>query len=124
MKDPITGLADARLLDLAADLQVQLEKGTGTRPVLWLLSMQREKATDAIRKLIEIDASETDAIRSLQNEVRLFGDLIESCRSLMERGKTADRKIRESDREALSELVEGLDDDERRFIGVQPGSID
>lgn len=124
MKDPIDGLAEARLTMLAADVQVQLEKGTSNRPVLWLLTKQREKAVEAIIKLVEVDASEESAIRALQNEVRLFGDLVEHCRDLMEVGRSEMRKIKEYDRDVMAELVGGLDEETQRLIGVQPTSID
>lgn len=124
MNDPITALADGQLLQMAADLQVQLERGTGTRPVLYLLNEARKKATEALTKLVEVDASEADAIRALQNEVRLFGDMVEACRSLMEVGKAELRRIHEADREFVADLVENLDEETQRQLGVQPVSID
>jgi hypothetical protein len=122
MKDPIEGLADLRLIELAVDLQVQLEKGTGTRPVLFLLNQQRGKAVDAIMKMVDIDVSETVALRSLQAEVRLYSDLIQSCRALLSRGRDADRKISEANREDLEMIV--ATPEERQLYGLQPQGID
>lgn len=124
MNDPIAQLADARLLETAADLQVQLERGTAMRPVLYMLIRARERAAEAMTKLVEIDASEEGAIRALQNEVRLYGDMVESCRDLMEAGRTQMLAIKENDRETMAELIEGLDEETQRLIGVQPASID
>lgn len=124
MKDPITALADDKLLLLAADVQVQLERGTANRPVLWLLVRAREKAAEALTKLVEVDASEESAIRALQNEVRLYGDMVEHCRNLMEVGRSEMARIKESDRETMAELVQDLDEETQRLIGVQPASID
>lgn len=124
MNDPIVALSAEHLLKMAADLQVQLERGTAMRPVLYLLNEARKKAADAMTKLVEVDASEESAIRALQNEVRLFGDMVEACRSLMDIGKAEMHRIKESDREFVADLVENLDEETQRQLGVQPASID
>src|ERR1700733_4364366 len=104
MKDPIEALADEQLFEMALDVQVQLEKGTGTRPVLWMLSQQRAKAREAMAKLVDVDATEIEAIRALQSEVRLYGDLVTSCQNLMRRGREADAMIAEKDRSDMAEI--------------------
>lgn len=116
--DAISAAARAVLVENYVDVKVQLERGTGTRPVLWLLARQRNQAVDALRKLVEIDASEHESIRALQAEIRLYGDLVESCRDLMVRGREADREIHEQDREAIADLVEN--EPEARAMGLQP----
>jgi hypothetical protein len=118
--DAISAAARAVLIENYLDVKVQLEKGTGTRPVLWLLARQRNQAVDALRKLIEIDASETEAIRLLQAEVRLYGDLVESCRDLLVRGREADREIAEAERAALSDLLESNQDAEAMGLAPTP----
>lgn len=124
MKDPNEALADDQLYELAADLQVQLEKGTGTRPVLWLLAEQRAKARAAMIKLVEVDATETEAIRSLQNEIRLYGDLVTACQNLILRGIEADAMIAEKDRSDMAEIIGNMSPDERRLHGFQQQSED
>jgi predicted RNA polymerase sigma factor len=118
----VTAAAKAVLIDCYLDVKVQLERGTGTRPVLWLLAQARARAVDSIRKLIEIDASETEAIRSLQAEVRLYGDMVESCRDLVARGKEADREIDDEAREEIAEIIETSD--EARSMGLAPATED
>ena len=122
MQDPIEGLADMRLLELYGDLLVQLEKGTGTRPVLWLLNQQRKKAVVAFSKLIEIDASEQVAIRALQSEIRLYSDLIESCKALLHRGKEADRKISEDDRSEFERII--ATPEQEQLYGINQRGLD
>lgn len=119
MKDPIDELGNEHLYLLAADLQVQLEKGSANRPVLFLLSEARKKARVAIVKLIEVSASETEAIRELQAEVRLYGDMIESCQALIMRGREADSLIAESDRSDLANVVGDMSPEDRRILGLQ-----
>ena len=125
-KDPIEQLGHTALLEMAYDIQVQLERGTakGMRPVLWLLTEQRKKAAEAILKLILVDASEEIAIRQLQSEVRLYGDLIDHCRALFSRGRDAEQQIMESDRAEMEDLVGNMSPEERRQFNLQPGSED
>lgn len=113
--DAMSAAARAYLLESYVDLKVQLEKGTGTRPMLYLLADARNTAVDAIRKMIDLDASETAAMRSLQNEVRLYGDMMESAKRMIARGKEADREVDEQHRE---EIAEFLTTDEAREMGV------
>lgn len=115
MKDPIEELGDEHLFLLAADLQVQLEKDTANRPVLFLLSEARKKARLAISQLVEVDAGETEAIRGFQAEVRLYGDLIDNCQALITRGREADGLIAESERSELAELIGSMSPEERRL---------
>lgn len=103
------------LIDIYLDLKVQLEKGTGTRPMLWLLATQRNKAVDAMTKLVEVDASETEAIRALQAEARLFDDMMEAAKAMLARGKEADHELAEEDRSAIAEF---MTTDEARELGV------
>lgn len=119
MKHPIEALSDEQLFVLAADVQVQLEKGTGTRPVLWLLNEQRKKASSAMAKLVEVDATETEAIRSLQQEIRLFGDLVTSCQHLLLRGKEADAMIAERDQSEMAEIIGDMSPEDQRLHGFK-----
>lgn len=113
--DAISAAARAYLLESYTDLKVQLEKGTGTRPMLYLLADARNNAVVAIRKMIDLDASETQAMRALQNEVRLYGDMMDAAERMLRRGKEADREIDEKHRE---ELAEYLTTDDAREMGI------
>lgn len=120
--DAISAAARAVLVENALDVIVQLERGTGTRPVLWLLARSRNQAVVALRKLIEVDATEIEAVRALQQEIRLYGDLVESCRDLVARGKEEDRQIAEEERDAIADLVTSNEDAEA--MGLQPHTED
>lgn len=124
MKDPTEALSNEQLYELAADVQVQLEKGTGTRPVLWLLAEQRAKARTAMVKLVEVDATETEAIRALQNEIRLYGDLVTACHNLIIRGREADALIAESDRSDMAEIIGDMSPEQQQLHGFQPQGDD
>jgi|SRR5882672_3863879 len=122
--DPLDKLSDSALVALAADVMVQLEKGTGTRPILFMLREARARARKAISMLIEADPNNPPVITALQNEVKLFIDMIDSARNVLDRGKEADRKIKEDDRAAIDEMVMGMTDEERRLYRFEPRGTD
>lgn len=115
--DAISAAARDVMITDYLDLKVQLEKGTGTRPMLWLLADARNKAVIAIRKMIEVEITvdQIDVLRALQADVRLYGDMMESAERMLARGKEADRELHEQDREAISDM---LTPEEAREAGV------
>lgn len=121
MGQPIDEIADSQLILCYIDLQVQLEKGSGTRPVLWLLNEARKKAASALSAMVKVDCKDAEAIRTLQNEIIMFDDLVGLCRQMLVRGREADREIEESDREALAEF---LNTTEAREMGLTPATED
>ena len=124
--DPFDALSNDVLLELAYDLQVQLEKGTskGMRPVLYLLVEQRKKAASALLKMVEVDVSEQIALRELQNEVRLYTDMIGHCLKLFNKGRDAEQQIMERDRAEMEEIVGHMAPEERQRLNLQTESLD
>lgn len=118
---PIDHIADSELILSYIDLQVQLEKGTGTRPVLWLLNDARKKAVAAFHALVRIDCNDAEGVRTLQNEVIMFDELIASCQQMVNRGREADRAIDEADREQLAAFLKTT---EAREMGLTPATED
>ncbi len=119
--DAIDAAARAFLIDSYLDLKVQLEKGTGTRPMLYLLADARNKAVIAIRKMVEIDVSETASLMALQQEIRLYGDMMDAAGRMLSRGAEADHEIHERDR---AEIADFLTTDEARESGLSPATED
>lgn len=115
MKDQLIELAKNRIVEVSIDLQVQLEKGTATRPVMWLLDRTRERAAQAMRDLVSIKATDAVGIILLQNTIQQYHDMVEDCRALLARGKEADRELDESTR---IEIADALDLDEAREMGL------
>jgi hypothetical protein len=122
MNDPIEMLSHAELLRMSADVQVQLEKNTANRPVLFMLARARQTAAAAITQLVIIEPDRTAEIRSLQNEVRLYDNMVDACRAMLERGKEADARIREEDREDMHELL--ISDEQRKLYGLDNRGFD
>jgi hypothetical protein len=117
MSDPILGIAAQRLMAITGiDLKVQLERGTGTRPMLWLLAKAKEKAALSLQMLVNVDPNNAEAIRTLQNDVIMFEDFVEWCRELLAHAKDSEHLVNEADR---AELAEYLTTDEAREVGIQ-----
>ena len=122
MNDPIEMLSHAELLRISADVQVQLEKNTAHRPVLFMLARARQAAAAAITQLVMVEPDKISEIRSLQNEVRLYDKMVDACRAMLERGQEADARIREEDREDMHELLVG--DEQRKLYGLYSKGFD
>jgi len=122
--DPIERIAEHELFELSADLQVQLEKGTGIRPVLWMLTQARTKAAKAIVQMSIAEPDDIVSIRTCQAAIRLYDDMVQSCRDLIKRGREADRRIAERDRDEMQELIMDLTPEEQRMTGLEPIGTD
>lgn len=116
MKDFIASLSNEELVTLSVDLQVQLEKGTGTRPVLWLLARTRERAASALALLADVNVTKPTDILTLQHQVHSYRELMEDCRALLTRGRDADRQLAESER---INIADALDPEEARALGLE-----
>jgi hypothetical protein len=122
--DSLEQISDEQLRLLAADVQVQLEKGTGTRPVLYLLAQQRQRAVKAIIGLVNVLPHETEIIRGYQQEAALYSDLIDHCREMLNRGREADRRIYEEERTSLHEAIDNMSDEDRQALKIEPRGED
>lgn len=122
--DSLENLADEQLWLLAEDVRIQLEKGTGTRPVLYLLAQQRQRAVKAIIGLVNVDPTKASDIREYQKEAGLYYDLMENVREMLQRGREADMRINERERESLSDALDDMTEEERRQLNVEPRGDD
>jgi len=122
--EAIEELAAERMVELSADIQVQLEKGTGTRPVLWMLMKARRRAARAIDMIVDVDPVDSESIRKIKNEITIYNDMIEAAREMLERGREADSKIKEGDRAAIDEIVQGMSAEERKLYQIEPRRTD
>lgn len=122
--DPIEKLGDEQMRELAADVFVQLEKGTAMRPVLFMLVRARQRASKAITMFIDANAEDPKVIRKLQNEIALYDDMVTSIREMLARGREADTRISENDRNAIDEIASEMSEEDRRLHGLQPRGQD
>jgi hypothetical protein len=124
MTDSLEALADEQLWLLAEDLKLQLEKGAGTRPVLYLLAQQRQRAVAAIMGLVNVDPTKIEDIRGYQKEAALYYDLMENVRVMLQRGREADSRIADRDRESIADALDDMTEEERRTLNVEPRGDD
>ena len=122
MTDPIADLADQRMYELALDLHIQLEKGTGTRPILFMLTRARKDAAAAMAQFAVADPEDHKAMRLIQQPIMLYDLMVESCRDMIVRGKEADALIDERDRAEIFDLVTSSED--ARALGIEPQGTD
>lgn len=122
--DPILRLGDEQLRLLSADLQVQLERGTGTRPVAFMLTQARQKAAKAIVLFMDADPADAALIARLQREITLYDDMVTSAKALLSAGREANQRIMERDRAELEEVIMNMTEDERRLHGFERRGID
>lgn len=126
MTDSLEALADEQLFMLAEDIKLQLEKGVekGTRPLLYLLAEQRKRAVQAVIGIINADAEDAKVIRSFQQEAKLYYDLMENVRVMLQRGREADSRIAEVERESIGNALDDMDPEERRLLNIEPRGND
>lgn len=107
MKGGIEHLSERHLIEMSGDIEVQLERGAkqGFRPIALLLVKARQQAAAAITQLCLADPADSTAIKLLQNEVVRFDDLLKFCREIVQKGKEADRKLTNEEREEVQDLV-------------------
>lgn len=122
--DAIERLADERLLELSTDIQVQLEKGTALRPVAYMLAEARKKAAKAILLFIDVDPHDWKLILRLQNEIKVYDDMVTAARSVIAHGEDAKHRITEKDRAELESIVRDMSPEERRLYNMEPRRTD
>ncbi|MET4187611.1 hypothetical protein ABIB86_000440 [Bradyrhizobium sp. JR1.7] len=112
-------LAVLRAIERSAELQVQLDKSAGLRPMVTILSKAREQAALAMNSLVYADPADVTLIRGYQNEVRRYDDLVAWCQEIINEGIEADRRIDEAERIEFSNLLLSPEvAEEARALGV------
>ena len=107
------------LVEASAAVEVGLDHPDMT-PIKAILALAREEAAAAMRKLVEIDPTQTAEIRRLQNEARRYDSLVAWLRKIVGDGKDASdalSRIRRDRAEEFRALI--LDDPERDHNGAQ-----
>lgn len=103
--DAVRRIARARLIEASADIELQLEKTAGLRPMVIVLAKARRKAVEANDMLIGVDPEDAKSIRALQNEIRRYEDLVQFTREIVLEGKAADREMAEDERDEIAVLM-------------------
>src|SRR6476620_5381105 len=96
-------LADQRAIGLSAELEVQLDRRAGTRPVVVMLAKARALAFIAMNTLVYADPADVEKVRGLQNEIRRYDDLVAWCQEIFVEGLEADAHISEQERQEFAD---------------------
>ncbi len=129
----IEDLTARQLVERGAEVVLQLEKiekKQGTlapslmRPVLYMLARARARAAKAVDLIVDVDPVDADAIRNIQNELRLYNDMVLACREMISMGEEASSAVTESEREELEEVIHEMSDEDRRLYKFEPRSKD
>jgi hypothetical protein len=107
-----------RLVDLAANTEVQLRQPEDWTPLLAILSRAQDEAADAMLRLATAPADRPDVIRALQNAIWRYDTLVRWLREIVAEGDRAAQKIDAQRADYLRSLVIALDDETRAALGL------
>ena len=98
-------LADQRAIALSAELEVQLERNAGTRPMIAMLAKARTLAFIAMNTLVYTDPSDVEKVRGLQHEIRRYDDLVAWCQEVFVEGLEADVRLSEEETREFADII-------------------
>jgi hypothetical protein len=105
--DAVDLLWAAQAIALSRDIEEQMtaRAADGFRPLVVMLHMARRAAGQAVAALCEVDPSEENEIRALQNEVHRFRDLIRFAQRIVTAGIEAEHQVSDEERAELERLI-------------------
>jgi len=125
MTDPIILLARQRIIKLSADLEVQLADKNGGGVAIEILHRLQRNAAESLAALAFIDffdPAERKKIPTLQAEVRKYDEWIEHIKAIIAEGISEDKRMRDSERDELIDVLLETPEGEREAIEL--GLID
>lgn len=99
-------IADKHLMLVSAELEVALADRRDASLIKIMIAKSRAGAAVALSGLIFADPTEPKTIMQLQNEVRLFYNMVAFVSEIISDGKNADLRLSEEDHEMFAEVVE------------------
>lgn len=114
--DPVYRLALQRAVRLSASVEVELTSKVRSEPLLVVLHTAREQAAEALTSLAEVDPTDANTIRSLQNEVARFKDLTRWLKQMLIDGFEAERELNDMQIEEARGLI--IDDQDAAALGI------
>lgn len=116
MTDHVYRLALARTSRLSVEVEAEITSKVRSEPLLVVLHTAKEQAADALATLAEVDPTDANAIRKLQNEVARFADTTRWLKQILLDGPEADRELNELQMKEARDLV--LSDEEAEQLGI------
>lgn len=108
MADPITRIAQQRIVKLSADLEVQIGDMQGSAVAIEIFRRLRERAAESLAALILInfdDPAEIPKAKFLQNEVKRYDEWFGAMRDIVAEGKAFDKSMSAEEREEMLDML-------------------
>jgi hypothetical protein len=98
-------LAYQRAVSVSIELEAQLDKGPIYTPMKAILGKAKRDAQAAMVGLVMVEPGDVEKVRSFQNEVRRYDDLVRWCAEVIEEGRAAEVYFREQDADEFAEIL-------------------
>lgn len=95
----------AALIRKAAELELDLSLSGKPTALQMVLVKTRDDAIEACGKLIDCPHGDAALVQSLQNDVRVFLDLVAAAQTIMVEATDAENELSLEDREAVHDLI-------------------
>lgn len=113
--DAIKRMANEALVVDSVDLEIQLRKDfQGAKPLIWVVKAAKDAAAEAIVKMISVDPTKADEIRSLQNEIEIFRRIVRLVARIAIKGSEAEQLLNHEDHDDIVDMIS-------QEIGALPG---
>ena len=70
------------------------------------MGMALQTAAKSLVALVDVDAADINAVRALQNDVKMFRQMVDTCRQSVLLGLEADARIDEETRNVLTGMID------------------
>lgn len=100
--DAADRIAKEAMVNLARDFAFEFDRNVRdkARPLLAVLAILRPRAVEALGELTRVNPTDPNAVRSLQNEVNKYLDLLKTSREIVDAGLDARSELELDDAEA------------------------
>jgi hypothetical protein len=119
MSNPVQLLAQQRIISASAALEVQLSQTKGARPTIEILNKLREKAAEALEKMVYANVFTHEGRAELvtrQNQVKRYYEFFEAMKEVINEGKALDYEMTESARQELVDQLSGSREGNQELI--------
>lgn len=103
--DPLVAMARARIMALSRNLINALKDKNGGGVAIEMLRRLQDRSAESLAALATVDAQDTKAILTLQNEVKRYDEWVAWMQDIIAEGTSYDREETEEDREEMVDIL-------------------
>lgn len=118
MNDPLTRLAKLRIVKLSQNLEVILATKQGGDVVNEIVNRLRDRAAESMTALIVCNATDTNEVLRLQNEVIRYDEFVRTLSEIVTEGIQYDGEISREDREDLLDILSTTVEGQREAVAL------